>query len=77
MDIIINTSNGSLLVSYKGKRYNIKSFYHPIQKKELFMFQSSKPILNTTYPLHGVLSKTKKYANIFDEDMQIKIADKL
>ena len=77
MDIILNTQNDNVLISLNGKKYNIRSFKHPIKKINLFMFETSKPILDDYYPLHGLMSKKKRYANIFDESMQTKIKEYL
>lgn len=75
MEIILNTVNSNVLISYKGRHYNIRKFMHPLRKVELYMFETTKPILEDAYPLHGLMSKKKRYANIFDSEMQIKVKD--
>ena len=77
MEIILNTQSGSVLVSYKGRKYGVKRFTHPIRKTNLYMFEASAPILEDSYPLHGLMSKKKKYANIFEEGMQNEIENYL
>lgn len=77
MEIILNTQSGNVLISYQGKKYSIRLFTHPIKKTNLYMFETSVPMLGETYPLHGLMDKKKRYANIFNEAMQNKIKNYL
>lgn len=73
MEISTNTQTEEVTVFVNGKPKVVEQFTHPIRKEKLYCFISSSPVLNDTYPLHSLFAKTKRYANIFDKDMQIKI----
>ena len=76
VNIAINTETGKIVSSLGDNVYrDIEIFTHPISKKKTYCFVSTKKILPSTYPLHGIMSKKEKWANIFDEATQIKIDD--
>lgn len=75
-DLSIRATTGQVMVIFNGKFKTLQSFIHPITNKKLYMFESTKKILNSTYLMSGIGKKTR-YANIFDDDMQLYINEYL
>ena len=73
LEVATRTKDGAIVVNINSVYREVEMIMHPIKNKKLYCFISDKKILPDTYPLHGILSKKHRYANIFNEETQNEI----
>ena len=78
MNIAQNTKTSQIQISMGDNIYrDLEVFTHPITGKKLYCFISSREILPKTFSLHKLGAKTKKIANIYNDEQQQQIIDYL